>query len=759
MRTLSDTVIAVIIRRRVPILVAMLLLTVGFGAFIPTITVNNDPRSSVPAGLQEMEDFDSLRSMFSTPRSQLLIAEFGDSVALSTKIDSIVSWGEQFEQVDGVLSTVHIGKVKAPLKGGFLGLTADYVVPRKKRLSDDELRARIREHRDFTGALVSDNERALGMLINISEDRSQIAIATDVRALQARITESSPATVQVTGGSLYTYEIDQAMRRDFILLLPLCVLVVLSLLYWVFRRRYYVAASLGIITVALVWTFGIMGIFGIPFTVVTAMTPVILFPVGVASAIHVFKTYARNRYTHEREFRTEIIQNTFRELLTPIFLSAVTTFFGFASFAFSKTIWTRNFGICTAVGVALALLFSILLLPIVLHYDRKDKLFSRETARTSLLPEGFWRPYDRVILSSLRWMFLALIVVVVAVFGFMRVTIEGNPIKMFDTNSDVRRADDLIGEYLGGTRLLHVVLTKKTGKADKVEDWLAIQRMADHFADDTLVGQSTSLLPLIHNVSRLLNDTDLSQAGLSMVLSGKGLLGRSFGDYIATWVSPDKRSVKISFICRNVGGTPYSAFASRIRDYVRDNFPEWDALVAGPPLLNDAMTLVLVETQISSMLLAFACVFLVLCVLFRSVKVGLFAVLPIILSTVFVYALMGLVGVAVNTVTIITVNTCIGIGIDYSIHFVAGYFYVRNSHPTRHAALLATARTKGSVIMFNTFVVGIGFLVLWFSSFPPIRHFGIFVFVSMVASSLFALVFPPAMFAHFGVREDDSGRE
>ena len=70
----------------------------------------------------------------------------------------------------------------------------------------------------------------------------------------------------------------------------------------------------------------------------------------------------------------------------------------------------------------------------------------------------------------------------------------------------------------------------------------------------------------------------------------------------------------------------------------------------------------------------------------------------------------------------------------------------------RVSALLETTRRKGSAILFNTLVVGIGFAVLMFSSFPPIRHFGIFVFASMVTSCVFALMFLPALYCRFGIR-------
>jgi predicted RND superfamily exporter protein len=231
-----------------------------------------------------------------------------------------------------------------------------------------------------------------------------------------------------------------------------------------------------------------------------------------------------------------------------------------------------------------------------------------------------------------------------------------------------------------------------------------------------------------------------------MILGGRGLLGAKFGQFVNTWVSPDRKKTKIALICKNVSGTRFLEVSREIEARVSREYPDWNVLVAGPPVLNDAMTFVLIRTQISSLLLAFGSVLLVLCLLFRSFKIGLIALVPIALSTAFVYALMGLFGVAINAITVIIVNTCIGIGIDYAIHFAAGYLYVRGDYEDRMDALMATVRTKGSVIMFNTGVVGIGFLVLAFSSFPPIRDFGVFVFLSMVASSTFSLVFLPILF-------------
>jgi hypothetical protein len=163
------------------------------------------------------------------------------------------------------------------------------------------------------------------------------------------------------------------------------------------------------------------------------------------------------------------------------------------------------------------------------------------------------------------------------------------------------------------------------------------------------------------------------------------------------------------------------------------------------------MITLLVETQISSVILSFSLVFFILVLLYRSFAIGFLATIPMVLSTACIYGLMGLLNVAVNTVTVVIVNTCIGIGIDYSIHYVSGYTWVRGLYPDNEKALLATVRTKGSAIMFNTLVVGVGFLVLVFSSFPPLRDFGLFVSLSMLVSSVFALVYLPALFRRLNI--------
>lgn len=751
MNITSSYVISLIIRQRRAILAIVGLITMVLGAFIPAIRVDNDPTHTIPPDLKEYVEYKRLKEVFSSPRSVVLIARFGP-LPLEAKIDSMARWGQRFEQIEGIDRTVHLATLRVPVKGGLFGLKSDQIVSTRKKLTEEQVRERIDNNRALTRTFISDDESVLSMVMNLNGEKNQVQIVSQVEELKERIDRSSAAEIYITGAPLYAYSIDRAMKRDFSLLLPLVLAVVFLLLLWVFRRLDHVLVSLAITAIALVWTFGLMGISGMPFSVVTSMIPVILFPIGVASAIHVLKTYSRYRENRQTSDKIETIQGTFGELMKPIFLSAVTTFVGFASFSFSRVIWTKTFGIFTSIGVALALLLSIVLLPIYLfvHRERRGDL-SAKAQQPAQEPSWFSGAYRRLVSSLPAGIALAVAIAAVSIVGISMVRVEGNPISFFAPQSNIRKTDELVTKYLGGTRFLSILLEPAEGDFQTRENWQEVDRIVDYAAGLDMVGGATSLLVLIKRVGTMISNEPISDAAVSLLLGSKGLLGKSFQDYLGAWITPDREKTKIGLICKNVSGTRFLELSRRIERHVRHQHKGWDVLVAGPPILNDAMTFVLIETQISSMILAFGSVLIVLCLLFRSLKIGLFAIIPIVFSTAFVYSLMGLAGVAINAVTIITVNTCIGVGIDYAIHFVAGYLFFRRGTAQNSEAVMRTARVKGSVIMFNTFVVGIGFLVLSFSSFPPIRHFGIFVFVSMVASAVFALVFLPILFGRFQV--------
>ncbi len=747
---MSEILIKNILRFRIPLSVILLAITLFFGYFLTKIHVDNDTYKAIPKTLKEKIEFDKLQKEFSASISVLSLIEIPEG-KLGEKIDSIRAWGNRYKNLQYVASVSNLTTLQVPARGGMLGISSTAIVSKDHPESDDSIRTRISENRQFTRLFISDDETVFGMVISLTDTVDRTTFFRQMTAVTDSINKNSNVRAYFTSEAAVSYFTDLAMKHDFRLLLPICFVIIFFLLYRIFHRFLYVIAALLVNVLALVWTFGLMGLTGTPFSVVTAVIPIILFPIGVADAIHIIKTFIIKSNELNGDIQKSLIA-TYHEQIIPCLLTSVTTFFGFSSFAFSPILWTSIFGVFTGIAVMLAYLFNILLLPLFLSLKtgRKKKFPERASTEERLLG-SFWNLIESVALKTNRWVFIIPVLIIFCVIGFQMVHVESNPITMLPEENLLRKSDRFIEQHFGGTRFFSAVLSRKGEKLSTVEDWEMIRRISSHIETIQGVGNVTSLLPLLTRISTMLSKEDISRPGISMLTSTNGLFGKSYGSLLKTFLSGDRSEVRIGITCKNDPGIKPVEIARNIQQFVQDSCSGWNVVVSGQAVLTEAMSLVLIRTQISSLITTFLPVVLCLIVFFRSFRTGVFAIIPIICSTAFVYASMGILGVSINLVTVIIMNTCIGIGIDYSIHFVSGYIYSRRKNIERTEALRETIHGKGIPILFNALIVGIGFLVLAFSGFPPIRDFGIVVFISMIVSALISLLMLPILIRYFGI--------
>ena len=135
---------------------------------------------------------------------------------------------------------------------------------------------------------------------------------------------------------------------------------------------------------------------------------------------------------------------------------------------------------------------------------------------------------------------------------------------------------------------------------------------------------------------------------------------------------------------------------------------------------------------------------IMLMLLFRSVVAGFFSAIPLALSMMILFGLMGLFSIELNVATAMLSSIMIGVGIDYTIHFLWRYREERR-YRDPVTAVRVTLTTTGRGIFFNALSVIVGFSILLFSNFMPIKFFGFLVVVSISACLLGAMILIPAL--------------
>src|SRR5512133_2888397 len=157
----------------------------------------------------------------------------------------------------------------------------------------------------------------------------------------------------------------------------------------------------------------------------------------------------------------------------------------------------------------------------------------------------------------------------------------------------------------------------------------------------------------------------------------------------------------------------------------------------------------IIQGQLTSLLFALLTVFILLSIIFRSVKGGLTGSIPLAASIVIQFGVMGLAGIAIDAATALLSSIMIGVGVDFTIQYMWRYNIELRSGLSHSEAIRKTYTTTGRSIIINALSVMAGFSATFFSGFLSIRFFGYMVLLSIGSCLLFAILFIPAYLLKF----------
>jgi hypothetical protein len=138
--------------------------------------------------------------------------------------------------------------------------------------------------------------------------------------------------------------------------------------------------------------------------------------------------------------------------------------------------------------------------------------------------------------------------------------------------------------------------------------------------------------------------------------------------------------------------------------------------------------------QISSLGLSVLIVIGLVSLMFRSLRFGLIAGIPVALAIAVNFGIMGLLGIALTSSTALISSIAVGIGVDYAIHFLERYREtLKETKDPVYAGRFSMSLT-GRAVFLNAAIVISGFMVLLFSVFPPNRQVGALVSLNMLTA-------------------------
>jgi predicted RND superfamily exporter protein len=615
----------------------------------------------------------------------------------------------------------------------------------KKVPSDKEkllaIRNDVRSNDMVYGRMVSEDETVALVIAGINNDNFSEDLYDKILTF-AHSFESDTETMYVAGRPIVEGTMGLLGPADMKRMVPIVLIVIALVLFLLLRSVRATTATLISVFVSTIWAFGLMAVLDIPIYAVSTMIPVMLIAIGVAYGIYFYNHLDRFYQDNPGAKRRAAVHHTIITLWKPLAMAAFTTMIGFISLLTSQVYPIKYFGIFTAFGIFIAFVLALMFLPaavLLAGYRPKSK-----KSKLMPAPGAKLNSYTNSLLKKKKLVYISVAVVIaISVIGIQKVWINSSFLDKFEKDSDIVLTDAFVNSKFGGTSTLNVILeSEETGAFKQPENLQLMVDMQDETEKLEKVGNSFSLSDYLKRMNKVMNADQEEYFAIpenSSMVAQYLLLYEMSGDpeNLTKVVNYDYNRSNITFQMKGDDSKTIKEAITVIQGY-EEKFAAQNIELkyAGSGYKALVFTDLILEGQVLSIIVSLILVLILLSFMFRSIKAGLIGSVPIVITALISFGMMGLLNIPLSTTTALLSSIAIGIGIDYAIHFLQHYRMNLKTTPEPLQALHATMGQTGKAILFNAIVVIAGFMVLLFSVFPPNRTLGALVSMNMFTSLL-----------------------
>ena len=571
-------------------------------------------------------------------------------------------------------------------------------------------------------------------------------------------TKAGDHSFHVNGGPAVTFAFQDSSQGDLQRLVPLVLSMAVIFLALMLRSLGGVLLPFVVIIASVAAAMGIGGWLGIELSSVTLVLPNVLIAVAIADAVHILSGFyrARRRGTE----KIEAVRYALEKNFVPTILTSLSTAAGFFAFSTAYLKPVLGLGVLAGCGAIVAWFASYLLMgPLLVWFPSWVK--SKGEPEQLKQASAFAIRYTKV-LERFRWpiaiVFLLFCAGAIALAASN--TVNSDPYKYFAKDYPIRKSHDFILENLNG--LASFEMSVETGKEDGAFDPEFLSRVED-FNEKLLelegISKSISLVDVFKQTNRSLNE-DRPEAYVlpetREALAQEFLLytnGLPAGADVNDRITIKYDALRLTLITLITDSTTWTDTAEKIEMIGTEL--GLNVQVTGKTRLYQSMNGYVTRSFIQSLLIAVVLICVILVVAFRSLRVGLFAMLPNMIPLIIGGAALKLLGHTLDIGTVLVCSVCLGIAVDDTIHMLASFRrYESMGHNREQAVAMALTHT-GPALVVTTLVLVAAFGTLGLGTFIPNVYFGIMSAIILVAALITDLTFLPAMLVGGSKKKND----
>lgn len=622
----------------------------------------------------------------------------------------------------------------------------------------------------YRSLLYNPQTNAWLMAVRINRDTLNSAarsgVVKAIQELAAGFEKQTGIATHLSGLPLIRTVVADRIQHEMRIFLLASFLISALILFLFFRSVGTMLLSLAVVLIGVVWSLGVMHLYGYNITLLNALTPSLVVVIGVPNCIYFINKY-HSSWLQSGNKENALVDMVSKMGVVTLFCN-ITAAIGFAVFAFTRSAILKEFGHVAGISIMLIFVVSFILLPSVLSYlpapkPRQLKYINNRLITGFLLRMETWVLHHKKIIYVVT--FLVLAVSVAGIFQLKSVSFIVDDLPKTDKiYTDLK----FFEQHFKGVMPLEIVVDTKKRRgiagARALGVFERVDSLAQYITAQPEMNRPLSIAEGLKFVKQefydgdsanylLPNSSDMAFVGDYLrpdsTDSGKA---NNMAKMLSGFLDTAKQSTRISVTMADVGTEKLPQVLNGLQKRADELFDtaKYKVQLTGTSITFLEGNRFIVNGLRESIFWAFLLITICMLYLFRSLRILVCSLLPNLVPLVVTAGIMGWMGIPLKPSTVLVFSVALGIAIDITIRFLVNY---KQELPAYHynvtGTVRATLKHTGLSIIYTSLVLIAGFVIFCASSFGGTISLGWLTSVTLLVATLTNLVLLPVLLLLF----------
>lgn len=630
-------------------------------------------------------------------------------------------------------------------------------IPRTQ-LDVDSIKMEVEKLKFYEGIIYNKETGATLMAITFNNtslnSKRRLDIVKEIKTLTESFGEKHNLQMHYSGMPYIRSQMMEKISHEMTLFLVLAILITGLILWLFFRSGVTVFFSLLIVAIGVVWSVGILELYGYKITVLTGLLAPLIMVIGVPNCIFLINKYQGEFILHGNKIKA--LSRMIETIGVTLFLANVTTAIGFGVLYFTKSSMLVEFGVVAAIGVMVTYFITLVLVPVMLYLLPEPKAKHTKHLEGKRITK-ILSVIDNLVQTRRKAIYITTIIVTaLGVIGMFKISFIGYVVDDLPKKDPVYTDLHFFESAFKGVLPFEISIdTKKENGvfAQSAKVLYKMKALQGIFAGYKEFSKPVSVVEAIKfsyqsykggdpKYYRLPSIDDLKTlSDYSGTLSGQN-------NKLKLFIDSAKSITRISFQMADIGSKRIKELVAEIRPKVDSIFnpKEYEVHMTGHSLVflksNDYLLYNLMESLIIEILL----IAIVGMALFRSVRIIILSKLPCLIPLIITAGVMGFLDIRFKPSTILIFSIAFGISSDGTIYFLTKYRQeLRKKGGDAFKAISEAIKDTGLSMVYTSIILFFGFSIFSVSSFGGTAALGVLISLTLIMSLITNLVLLPAI--------------